>query len=54
MTTKVENSNKAIIFIVRVNSPDACEAGHVNLGFDLRTKRVLFFPKYGKGAVGRN
>lgn len=53
ITTKVENSSTALEYLRSVNSLQAYERGLINLRYDPRTKRVLFYNSEGTGAVGR-
>jgi hypothetical protein len=53
ITTKVENSSDAIRYLKSVNSLEAYENGLIDIRFDPRTRRVLFYNQDHTGAVGR-
>ena len=53
LTTKVENRENAISYLRSVNSLDAYEAGLIDIRYDPKTKRVLFYNNDKSGAVGR-
>ena len=53
LTTKVENRENAISYLRSVNSLDAYEAGLIDIRYDPKTKRVLFYNSDKTGAVGR-
>jgi hypothetical protein len=54
ITTKIENSDIAMEYLRGVNSLEAYQSGLINIRFDPRTKRVLFYTSDGTGAVGRS
>ena len=53
LTTRIENSMEASEYIQAVNSKEAYENGLIDIRYDPRTGRVLFYNSDKSGAVGR-
>lgn len=53
LTTKVENREDAINYLHSVNSYEAYQSGLIDIRYDPKTKRVLFYNGDKTGAVGR-